>query len=80
MNFSMTDGPPASHNENYVHFLLQDIVEAHPLVSDKIVCFATSDIGGAHAAFRLVITCAVRRHGFLLRSIPMIFADCTLLM
>jgi hypothetical protein len=28
MDFSMADGPPASHNENYVHSLLQDTVEA----------------------------------------------------
>jgi hypothetical protein len=37
---------------------------------DKIVCFALSDFGGTHAAFRLMITCAVRRYGFLLRILP----------
>jgi hypothetical protein len=29
-----------------------------------------SDFGGTHAAFRLMITCAVRRYGFLLRTLP----------
>jgi hypothetical protein len=38
---------------------------------DKIVCFAMSDFGGTHAAFRLMITCAVRRHGFLLSTLPL---------
>jgi hypothetical protein len=38
MDFSITDGPPASHNENYVHSWLQDTVEAHQLLLDKIVC------------------------------------------
>jgi hypothetical protein len=37
---------------------------------DKIVCFATSDFGGAHSAFRLMIKSAVRRYGFLLRTLP----------
>jgi hypothetical protein len=37
MDFSMADGPPASHNENYVHSWLQDTVEAHHLLLDKIV-------------------------------------------
>jgi hypothetical protein len=37
---------------------------------DKIVCFAMSEFGGTHAAFRLMITCAVRRYGFLLRTLP----------
>jgi hypothetical protein len=37
---------------------------------DKIVCFAMSDFGGTHAAFSLMITCAVRRYGFLLRTLP----------
>jgi hypothetical protein len=72
MDFSMMDGPPASHNENEVHFWRQESVEAHHrLLWDKIVCFATSDFGGAHAAFRLMITCAVRRYGFLLRTLPL---------
>jgi hypothetical protein len=37
MDFSMADGPPTSHNENYVHSWLQDTVEAHQLLLDKIV-------------------------------------------
>jgi hypothetical protein len=70
----MTDGPPASHIENYVHSWLQDAVEAHHLLLDNIVCFATlstSDFGGAHAAFRLMITCAVPRYGLLLRTLAL---------
>jgi hypothetical protein len=43
MDFSMVDGPPASHNENYVHSWLQDTVEAHQLLLDKIVCFTMRD-------------------------------------
>jgi hypothetical protein len=70
MDLWMTDDPPASHNENYVHSWPQDIVEAHQLVLNKIVCFATSDFGGAHVAFRLMFTCAVRRNGFLLHNLP----------
>jgi hypothetical protein len=70
MDFSMANGPPASHNENYVHSGLQDTVEAHQILLDKIVCFAMSDFGGTHAAFRLMIKCAVRRYGFLLRTLP----------
>jgi hypothetical protein len=70
MDFSMADGPPASDNENYVHFWPQDTVEAHHLLMDKIVCFAMSDFGGTHDAFRLMITCAVRRYGFLLSTLP----------
>jgi hypothetical protein len=69
-DFSMTDGPPASHNENCVYSWLQYTVEAHQLLLDKIVCFPTSDFGGTHAAFRLMITCAVRRYGFLLSTLP----------
>jgi hypothetical protein len=45
-------------------------VEAHQLLLDKIIYFALSDFGGTHAAFRLMITCAVRRYGFLLRTSP----------
>jgi hypothetical protein len=30
-----------------------------------------SDFGGAHAAVRLMITCGVRRHGFVLRTFPL---------
>jgi hypothetical protein len=70
MDFSMADGPRASHNENYVHSWLQDTVEAHQLLLDNIACFAMSDFGGTHGAFRLMITCAVRRYGFLLRTLP----------
>jgi hypothetical protein len=70
MDFSMAYGPPTSHNENYDHSWLQDTVEAHQLLLDKIVCFAMSDFGGTHAAFRLMITYAVRRYGFLLRTLP----------
>jgi hypothetical protein len=70
MDFSMAYGPPASHNGNHVHFWLQDTVEAHQLLLDKIACFAMSDFGGSHASFRLMITCAVRRHRFLLRTLP----------
>jgi hypothetical protein len=71
MDFSMAYGPPASHNEIYVHSWLQNTVEAHQLLLDKIVCFAMSDFGGTHAAFRLMITFAVHRYGFLLRTLPL---------
>jgi hypothetical protein len=70
IDFSMAYGPPTYHNENYVHSWLQDTVEAHQLLLGKIVCFAMSDFGGTHAAFRLMITCAARRYGFLLRTLP----------
>jgi hypothetical protein len=70
MDSSMADGPPTYHNENYVQYWLQDIEEAHQLLLDKIVCFAMSDFGGTHATFSLMITCAVRRYGFLLRTLP----------
>jgi hypothetical protein len=70
MDFSMAFGPPASHIENYVHSWLQDTVEAHQLLLDKIVCFAMSDFGGTHIAFRFMITYAVRRYRFLLRTLP----------
>jgi hypothetical protein len=66
----MGDAPPAYRNNNYVHSWLQDTVEAHKLLLDNIACFATSDFGGAHATLRLMITCAVRRYGFLLRTLP----------
>jgi hypothetical protein len=66
----MAYGPPASHKENYVSSWLQDTVEAHQLLLDKISCFTMSDFGGTHATFRLMITCAVRCHGFLLRTLP----------
>jgi hypothetical protein len=70
MDFSMAYGPPASHNENYVHSWLHDTVDAHKLLLDKIAYFVMSDFGGTRAAFRLMITCAVRRYGFLLRHPP----------
>jgi hypothetical protein len=57
MDFSIIDSPPASYNENNVRSWLQDTVaEAHQLRSDKIVCVATSNFGGAHSAFRLMTT------------------------
>jgi hypothetical protein len=46
MDFSVTDGPPTFHNENYAHFWLQDTVEAHKLVLDRITRSAKSDFGG----------------------------------
>jgi hypothetical protein len=70
MDFSMADGPRASRNENHVHSWLEDTVEARQLLLNKIVCFAMSDFGETHAAFRLMITCAVRRYRFLLRTLP----------
>jgi hypothetical protein len=79
MDFSVTDGPPASENENYVLSWLQDTVEAHKLLLDKIVCFDTSDFGGAHAVFQLMITCTTRRYGFLLRTLPLMSGDRILL-
>jgi hypothetical protein len=69
MDFSMTDGPPVPRNGNYFHSWLQDTVEAYHLLLDKIVCFAMSDFGEAHVAFRFMITCAVRSYGFLLRLV-----------
>jgi hypothetical protein len=42
--------------------------KAHNLLLDKIVSFAMSDFG-AHVAFRLMIMCAVRCYGFLLRTL-----------
>jgi hypothetical protein len=61
MDFSMMDGTPAFHNENDIDTWLQDTVEANRLLLDKINYFAMSDFGGAHADFRLMITCVVRR-------------------
>jgi hypothetical protein len=66
----MASGLAASHNENCVHSWLQDTVEAHQLLLDKIVCFDMSDYGGTHTDFRLMIMCAVRCYGFLLRTLP----------
>jgi hypothetical protein len=80
MDFSMAYGPPASQNDNYIHSWLQNTVEAHQLLLDKILCFPMSDFGGTHAAFHLMVTCAVRRYGFLLRTLtPHMFANRTLL-
>jgi hypothetical protein len=70
MDFSMADGPPTSHNENYVQSWLQDTMETHQLLLVKIVCFPISNYEGTYAAFRLMIACAVRRYGFLLRTLP----------
>jgi hypothetical protein len=57
------------HKGNYVHSWLQDTVEAHQLLLDKIVCFAMSDFGGeVNAVSCLMITCSVGRYGFLLRT------------
>jgi hypothetical protein len=46
MDFSLANGPLASHNENYVQSWLQDTVEARQLLLDNIVCFAMSDLEG----------------------------------
>jgi L-fucose mutarotase/ribose pyranase (RbsD/FucU family) len=73
MSFSMTGGRPTCDNASYVHSWLQDTVEAHKLLLDNIACFLTSDFGGAHSAFCTVITCAVRRYGFLLIAPPDIY-------
>jgi hypothetical protein len=73
MDFSTTDSPPASHNESNVHSWLNDTVEAHQLLLDKIVVLRrTKSIAtsSAHSAFRLMITCAARLSGFLLRTLP----------
>jgi hypothetical protein len=75
MDFCDGRCPPASHNDNYFHFWLQDTVEFHQLLLDKIAYFAMSDFDGTHAAFRLMITCAVRRYGFLLRTLPTDFCQ-----
>jgi hypothetical protein len=81
MDFSTAYGPPESPNENYVHSWLQDTVEAHQLLLDYIVCFAMSDFGGTHAAFRLMITSAVyAAMGSCSAPSPEISADRTLLL
>jgi hypothetical protein len=76
----MTDGPPASNNEIYIHSWLLDIVEVHRLLLDKIVCFVVSDCGGAHLTFHLMLTYAVRRYGFRPVPSPVISTDRTLLL
>jgi hypothetical protein len=75
IDFSMTDSPPASHNENYVYSSLQDSVEAHQLLLVKFVYFARSDFKGAHSAFRLMIARAVRRYGSCSAPSPMVSTD-----
>jgi hypothetical protein len=70
MDLSLSDGPMASHNINYVYYWLQDSVASPQKILDKLVNFYTSDFGDAHSAFRVMITCAVRRYGFLLRTLP----------
>jgi cytochrome oxidase Cu insertion factor (SCO1/SenC/PrrC family) len=37
MDFSIAHCPPVCHNENYIHSWLQDTVEAHQPLLDKIV-------------------------------------------
>jgi hypothetical protein len=41
MDFSMTDGPSTSHNENYVHSWLLDAVETNKLILNKnrMLCY-----------------------------------------
>jgi hypothetical protein len=70
MYLSMSDEPPASHNINYVHSWLQDSVAAQPKFVDIFLDFFASDFGGAHSAFRLMITCAARRYRYMLRTSP----------
>jgi hypothetical protein len=70
--FSMADGPPASYNINYVRSRLQDSVAAQDKSLDKSVHFYALDFGGAHSAFRLMITCAVRRYGLMLRTLHVV--------
>jgi hypothetical protein len=56
MVFSMTDDPPASDNDIYVHSCLLNNGEAREVMFDKVVKFAASDFKGAHSAIRLVIS------------------------
>jgi hypothetical protein len=70
MDIAMMDGPPASRNANTVHSWLQDSVATQRQLLDKIVDFFVSGFVGAHSAFWLMITCAVRRYGFMLRTLP----------
>jgi hypothetical protein len=68
----MTYGPtPVSYNVNYVHSWLEDTVFAQQRLLCQIVEFSDeSDFGGAHSAFRLLIPCAVRQYGCMLRTLP----------
>jgi hypothetical protein len=68
MDLSLSDGSPASDNINHVHYWLQDSVVAQKKILDQIVDLLASDFGGAHSAFRLMTTFAVRRYGFMLRT------------
>jgi hypothetical protein len=53
-----------------VYSWLQNTVEASTIIEqDRLLCYV-GRFGGAHSAFRLFITCAVRRYGFLLRTLP----------
>jgi hypothetical protein len=70
IDLSMTYGPHVLHNMNNVNSWLEDIVSAHQRLLDQIVEFSGSDFDGAHSAFRLMIICAVRRYGFMLRTRP----------
>jgi hypothetical protein len=58
-----------SHNINYAHSWLQDLVAPQQKVLDKIVELSASDFGGSHSTFCFMITGAVRSYGFLLRPI-----------
>jgi hypothetical protein len=71
MDFSMADGPPASHSINYAHSWLQDSDAGQQKLLNKIVDFFASDFGGAHTVIRLIITCAVRLYSFMLHTLPL---------
>jgi hypothetical protein len=62
----MLDGPPTSHNVNNAQLWLHDPVAAEENIMHQYVEFYASDFGGVHSAFRLMITYAVRRYGFML--------------
>jgi hypothetical protein len=46
MDFSMANRTPTPHNENYVHSWLQDTVEAHQLLLDKIFALLCRTLEG----------------------------------
>jgi hypothetical protein len=69
MDFSTSDDPPASHNINYIQSWLQDSVAAQQKILNQIVDFFASDFKGMHSVFPLMITCAVRRCSFQLRTL-----------
>jgi hypothetical protein len=48
MNFSMRDGPPVSHNVNFVHSWREKTVFAHEGLVDNIIELSESDFGGAY--------------------------------